>query len=59
MKVTCHPRLGGASQREAGVTGIKPSVFLNIYYRFELLDCKYICSFRLGRSLENSVFYLE
>ena len=22
MEVTCHPRLGGASLREAGVTGI-------------------------------------
>ena len=30
MEVTCHPRLGGASQREAGVTGIKPADFIYI-----------------------------
>ena len=28
MEVTCHPRLGGASQREAGVTGIKPTIYI-------------------------------
>jgi hypothetical protein len=31
--VTCHPRLGGASQREAGVTGI----FCRLAYDLDLL----------------------
>ena len=33
MKVTCHPRLGGASCKEAGVTGIPVCRILSIYYR--------------------------
>ena len=34
MKVTCHPRLGGACLWQAGVTGIKSTDF---YYRLNLI----------------------
>ena len=38
--MTCHPRLGGASHREAGVTGIPVGLFLFILALDSLADEK-------------------
>ena len=41
MQVTCHPRLGGACQRQAGVTGISAGLFIIVPFLIQTICDRY------------------